>query len=101
MKVTNIKLIEHVVPNCSCGTGYSEPDKFIVEFDDNSKGELWVDIWYRSANQIRGLFEKSFKETFATKLPYIENLYEAFNMYVDEIVPKSCPYSKDEILNSF
>lgn len=101
MLVTNIKLIEHIVPKGSCGTGYSEPDKFMVEFDDGTQGVLWVDIWYRQINQIRGLFEKSFKEIFPNKLPYIENLYDAFKMYVKEISNKSCPYSEEEILNSY
>ena len=89
MKVINITLIKHIVPNCSSGTGYSEPDKLLVEFDDGSKGELWVDIWYRSANQIRGLFEYAFKSKFQKKLPEIENLYEAYLMYLDVIANKS------------
>ena len=45
MKITLIKFIEHFRPNCSCGTGYSEPDKFHVICDTGFETDVWIDIY--------------------------------------------------------
>ena len=46
MKITKIEYLKTIIPKSSCGTGYSEPDFFFVTFEDGSKKELRVDIWY-------------------------------------------------------
>jgi hypothetical protein len=36
-KIVSFKKLEHIVPGSSCGTGYSEPDKFEVTLDNGKK----------------------------------------------------------------
>ena len=105
MKVTSIKKIKHVVPTGSCGTGYSEPDLFEVNFDDGSKSKVWIDIWYRRIEHIRGIFENTMNNKFKYEDIHnykdIENMYDAYKMYVNEIAKTSCPWTVEEILNSY
>ena len=92
MKIHSIKKVEHFVPKGSCGTGYSEPDKFIVTYDDNKTTTVWIDIWYRPLDMIYEQFIKGMKEAFDNF-----NTLEAFNMYIDEVAETSCPYTKEQL----
>ena len=92
MKIYSIKKIEHFIPKDSCGTGYSEPDKFLVTYDNNKTAIVWIDIWYRPLDMIYEQFIKSMKEAFGDF-----NTLEAFNMYIDEVAETSCPHTKEEI----
>jgi len=96
MKVISLKHLEHFTPNCSCGTGYSEPDTFEVTLDDDSVHKLVVDIWYRPSECIYGEFKESFENKFKKKC---ENFRDAYIMYVNEICDKGlCPYTKKQLL---
>ena len=88
MKIIKIEFIEHLIPNCSCGTGYSEPDKFRITCDknlysndiwhkDSNEKEIWIDIWYRTKDRIKSIFI----EAINNNIGYIENIDEAFEMY--------------------
>ena len=81
MKITSIKFIEHIRPNCSCGTGYSEPDKFHVICDTGYETDVFIDIWYRSD------INKAFNEGIYRVFPEysIDNIDEVFNMYLEEL----------------
>lgn len=92
MKIVKIEFLEHLVPNCSCGTGYSEPDKFKITCDqnlyendiwhkDSNEKEIWIDIWYRTQDMIKPIFIKEIKEHIGD----IENIDEAFEMYLKEL----------------
>ena len=90
MKITKIEFIEHIVPNRSCGTGYSEPDRFHIYGDNGLETNILVDIWYKQ--------EKYVKREFINGLRWAgwdncENIDEAFEMYVNSLKPtNSCPY---------
>ena len=81
MKITSIKFIEHFIPNCSCGTGYSEPDKFHVICDTGFETDVWIDIWYR--NDIHKAFNEDIYRVFPENS--IDNIDEVFNMYLKEL----------------
>ena len=103
-KIVSFKKIEHYVPGGSCGTGYSEPDKFEVTLNNGKKYKVWIDIWYRPISSIKECFVEGMnrvEEDDGYKLNKVFNSYnfqEAFKMYVDEIAETSCPYTKEEIL---
>ena len=84
MTIKNIKFLEHIRPNISCGTGYSEPDKFEVETTKGIKYNIYVDTWYVSD-------EADIKKIFIRALKYhilegdIDNIEEAYKMYQREM----------------
>ena len=97
MKIVSIKLLEHIVPNCGSGTGFSEPDKFHITCDDGTERDVWIDIWCWPKNGIKKMFLEGIGEHFNG----IKNIDEAWEMYVSEIANKSCPWSKKEILDTY
>jgi hypothetical protein len=84
MKITSIKFIKHLTPNCSCGTGYSEPDKFHVTCDTGFETDVWIDIWYRPFTS----YKKEFYDGIHDKFPEgsVSNFKEAFGMYIDALI---------------
>ena len=84
MKITNIEFIDHIKPEgCSCGTGYSEPDKFKITFDDGDTDTLFVDIWYvSSSNLIRRNFNDAIKNRYKE---FPTNMDEAFLIYKESL----------------
>lgn len=46
MKIKECKFIEHVAPNMSCGTGYSEYDIFLITLEDGRMKKVYVNMWY-------------------------------------------------------
>ena len=102
IKITEFKKIEHCRPNASSGTGYSEPDlfemKYINEDGEEFSSRVWIDIWYYTPDMIKGEFSKKMRNKFGAKINY--NFDEAYSMYLDEVAEKSCPYTKEEILNA-
>lgn len=95
MKVSKIDYIESSTPSGS-GTGNSVADKFRVTCDDGHEVDMWVDIWYVHPNAIRERFEQSIKAV----LGYCENASEAFELYLDIVCGKCCPYNKQEVLQA-
>lgn len=79
-KIISITFKEHIKPNMSCGTGYSEPDKFIVELDNDFKSYVLIDIWYKTKDTIKREFVNSINHTFR-RFGKCANLEEAFEMY--------------------
>ena len=106
-KIISFKKLEHVVPSGSCGTGYSEPDKFEVTLDNGKKYTVWIDVWYRTFDR--------FKEEFLYGMDHVEeddgyhiikvfddyNVDEAFEMYVDELLKTHPKWNKEEIMKSY
>lgn len=103
MKGMNILKFEYIktpAPQGSCGTGYSEPDKFHIVCDknlyendiwhsDSNETDIWIDIWYLPEDLVKERFVK----TIIKKLGYIENIDEAFELYKQALIPTTkCPY---------
>lgn len=88
MKVVSIKLINTEV----C---HSNIDKFRVTFEDNSKKDIFVDIWYIPINRIKCKF------LLAINGLKITNINDAYEMYVHEIAEVCCPYKEEDILNTY
>lgn len=51
-KVTKIEYIKTIIPKCSSGTGYSEPNIFKFWLDNGDYFIDYVDTWYRSDEQV-------------------------------------------------
>ena len=88
MKAISIKLIDTKV-------GYSNIDKFRVTFEDNSKQDMFVDIWYKSINRIKYEFLSAINGLKIT------NIDDAYEMYVHEIAEVCCPWKEEDILNTY
>jgi len=88
MKVVSLKLIDTEV-------GYSNIDKFRVIFEDNSKKDIFVDIWYKSINRIKYEFLSAINGLKIT------NIDDAYEMYVHEIAEVCCPWKEEDILNTY
>lgn len=88
MKVVSLKLIDTEV-------GYSNIDKFRVTFEDNSKQDIFVDIWYKSINRIKYEFLSAINGLKIT------NIDDAYEMYVHEIAEVCCPWKEEDILNTY
>lgn len=92
MKILSINFKEHIIPNCSGGTGYSEPDCFEVETDIITK-DVYIDIWYQTEDRYYSIFskaiEKAFEDCYSHFADEIDvkcrNIDEAFNMYLNEL----------------
>lgn len=82
MKITSIKYIRTIIPNCSCGTGYSEPDVFEVTFDNGFKTKCLIDCWYRPDD--RQVFAEAISSLAMDNILFIDNIEEAYQMYKDE-----------------
>lgn len=78
MLIKSIRYIRTMRPDVSCGTGYSEPDKFHVVYDTGLETDVWVDIWYLPEECVRSAFFRGLYDAFHS-LP--DNLDEAFEMY--------------------
>ena len=88
MKEISLKLI-----NTECD--HSNIDKFCVTFEDNSKQNIFVDIWYKSINHIKREFLSAINGLKIT------NIDDAYEMYVHEIAEVCCPYKEEDILNTY
>lgn len=100
MKILKIEYIKSFIPSGSCGTGYSEPDKFHIVCDknlyendiwheDSNETDIWIDIWYLPENLVKGRFIKDIKKVLGD----IENIDEAFELYKQALIPTTkCPY---------
>jgi hypothetical protein len=97
MKVTVLKYLKTFKPHGSCGTGYSEPDIFEVTFDNGETVHMAVDTWYRPASMIHEEFLSAIDwQQFKGVL--VDNVEEAYRMYVDEaIAHKLFPYTKEQL----
>ena len=84
MKITSITFIKHLIPNCSCGTGYSEPDKFFVTCDTGFETIIFVDIWYRTMTDWKEQFYDGIYRVFPNDS--VSNFNEAFVMYIDALI---------------
>ena len=102
MKITAFKYLKTFKPHGSCGTGYSEPDIFEVTLDNGSTINMAVDTWYRPASMIYGEFKSAIDwangHSYALRGNPVDNMQEAYEMYVDEAIAHKClPYTKEQL----
>lgn len=81
MRIVDLFKIEHIVPNMSCGTGYSEPDKYRIVCDNGDEDDVLIDIWYMPEEHIKRVFKSAIKRAFGDTC---ENIDEAYQMYLKE-----------------
>ncbi len=91
-KIKSITFIKHIVPNSSCGTGYSEPDMLGIELEDGTKTTIFVDTWYRPKNDTKQIFIKSLTD----KVGECENCEDAYNMYLNSLKDGEKPYLEND-----
>lgn len=95
-KIIAIEKLEHIVPNGSCGTGYSEPDKLRITCEDGSVYTWNVDIWYLGMRYIKDEFFKEMTEMLNGEG---FNYMEAYKLYLDAVAETSTPWTAEEIYN--
>ena len=94
MKVTKIEYLDSSIRSGS-GTGHSEPNKFLVTFDNGKTKVVWIDIWYHPKDIIYSDFLDGMGDICC------DNINEAFEMYLDIATDGFlCPFSKEEILDA-
>lgn len=87
MKVTNFEFVGHFCPKMSCGTGYSEWDKFIVTLENGYKKTVNIDTWYMSDEKIPGAVYKQLNEQLIFDMGdhieqvMVDNFDEVFEWY--------------------
>lgn len=84
MNITDIEFIRRIKPNCSCGTGYSEPDVFEITFDNGFKTKCLIDCWYMPDDKHKQIFIESVERLSNRCMICIDNIEEAYQMYKDE-----------------
>ena len=83
----------------SSGTGASETDKIVVTCDNGKQRTVWIDIWCLPIECIAREFKRGLREAGFT-LKNIENLKEAFEMYVENVGVNACCWTKKQILEA-
>ena len=91
MNVKKIEFIKKIRPQCSCGTGYGEPDVFDVILENGIVKRVLIDMWYVPDELRRERFREQFNREMWLDLGdhveeiYIENMDDAFDMYEHQL----------------
>lgn len=86
MRIKECKFIEHVAPNMSCGTGYSEYDVFLITLEDGRTKKVNVNMWYvpedKMKSTVREALERQLKFDMGDHIDEImvDNIDEAYEM---------------------
>lgn len=86
MRIKKCKFIEHVVPNMSCGTGYSEYDVFLITLEDGRAKKVYVDMWYvpedKMKSTVREALERQLRFDMGDHIDEIivDNIDEVYEM---------------------
>ena len=78
--VEEIEFVEKIIPQSSCGTGYSEPTTYRIFYDDGTFDKVIIDSWCVPKKKLR----TTFLETIISNNLKIKNLDEAFEMFKTE-----------------
>lgn len=91
MKIKECKFIEHVTPNMSCGTGYSEYDVFLITLEDGRAKKVYVNMWYvpedKMKSTVREALERQLKFDMGDHIDEImvDNIDEVYEMMYGNI----------------
>ena len=91
MKIKECKFIEHVAPNMSCGTGYSEYDVFLITLEDGRTKKVYVDMWYvpedKMKSTVREALERQLRFDMGDHIDEImvDNIDEVYEMMYGNI----------------
>lgn len=62
MRIKECKFIEHVAPNMSCGTGYSEYDVFLITLEDDRTKKVNINTWYVPKDRMKSTVQKALEQ---------------------------------------
>ena len=91
MRIKECKFIEHVAPNMSCGTGYSEYDVFLITLEDGRTKKVNVNMWYvpedKMKSTVREALERQLKFDMGDHIDEIivDNIDEVYEMMYGNI----------------
>lgn len=91
MRIKECKFIEHVAPNMSCGTGYSEYDVFLITLEDGRTKKVYVNMWYvpedKMKSTVREALERQLKFDMGDHIDEImvDNIDEVYEMMYGNI----------------
>lgn len=91
MRIKECKFIEHVAPNMSCGTGYSEYDVFLITLEDRRTKKVNVNMWYvpedKMKSTVREALERQLKFDMGDHIDEImvDNIDEVYEMMYGNI----------------
>lgn len=91
MRIKECKFIEHVAPNMSCGTGYSEYDVFLITLEDGRMKKVNVNMWYvpedKMKSTVREALERQLRFDMGDHIDEImvDNINEVYEMMYGNI----------------
>ena len=91
MRIKECKFIEHVAPNMSCGTGYSEYDVFLITLEDGRTKKVNVNMWYvpedKMKSTVREALERQLRFDMGDHIDEImvDNIDEVYEMMYGNI----------------
>ena len=91
MRIKECKFIEHIAPNMSCGTGYSEYDVFLITLEDGRTKKVYVNMWYvpedKMKSTVREALERQLKFDMGDHIDEImvDNIDEVYEMMYGNI----------------
>lgn len=74
MEIIKVEYKGILIPKSSCGTGYSEPYIYELTNKYNCKYKIYIDIWYKSNNQISNTIQDEIKN-YSWKIDNINFVY--------------------------
>lgn len=82
-KIIKFEYIESVSSNSSCGTGYGQPDAFMVYCAEGLPAKVYIDTWYTPDESIKDSVANGLREFFGEPDNY--NFDEAVELYKVEM----------------
>ena len=75
MQIIKVEYKGMFIPKGSCGTGYSESYIYELTGKYNCKYKIYIDIWYRSNDQIPNIIKNEIKN-YCWKIDNIDFVYD-------------------------
>ena len=91
MRIKECKFIEHMTPNMSCGTGYSEYDVFLITLEDGRAKKVYVNTWYVPKDKMKSTVQEALEQQLIFDMGdhideiTIDNIDEIYKMMYENI----------------
>ena len=92
MRIKECKFIEHIAPNMSCGTGYSEYDVFLITLEDGRTKKVNINMWYVPEDNMKSTVREALEQQLIFDMGdhideiVVDNIDEVYEMmYGDNI----------------